>query len=293
MNLKINKYIASIILIIIPSVAFCQYDTIYSSTGKVIGSVKEIGENSIKFTYPNEDLINNLNKNVIKKIVFKSGRVQTFSNMTGYKTVKSGLDYENVSISLVFEEVKGLYKIGEAGAKAKGTTLMSSIEKVKERAIRKMKITAAMQGANVIYQTQINTTDNIPNEKNGLGFTSKAGQPTQTTISGIAYSSELPSYEEFKQKIGDRKLFTVVNLYEFENVYNILDPFNTNTDIKEINVTKKIEIYSISEESGLINVEAKIEKESNTKFRVIFFNNEEFTLEYKTDKGIYNFRVKI
>jgi hypothetical protein len=281
------------ILLSLPFLSFSQYDTIYSTTGKIIGVVKEIGENSIKFTYPQEDLLNNINKNVVKKIVFKSGRVQTFSNMSGYKTIKSGLDYENVSISLVFEEVKGLYKIGEAGAKAKGTTELSSIEKVKERAIRKMKITAAMQGANVVYQSQINTTDNIPGEKDGNGQTTKAAQPTQTTVSGIAYSSELPSFEEFKQSIGNRKLFSVINLYEFESVYNILDPFNMNTDIKEKSVTRSMELNSITEESGFIYVNAIIEKENNTKFRVIFFNNEEFTLAYKTDKGIYNFRVRI
>jgi len=215
------KYLLPIFLfLLLPFLSFSQYDTIYSTTGKVVGSVKEIGENSVKFSYPKEDLINNINKNVIKKIVFKSGRVQTFSNMSGYKIIKSGLDFENVSISLVFEEVKGLYKIGEAGAKAKGTTELSSIEKVKERAIRKMKITAAMQGANVIYQTQINTTDNIPGQS---GAVTKAAQPTQTTVSGIAYSSELPSFDEFKQAIGSRKLFSVINLYEFENVFNILD----------------------------------------------------------------------
>jgi hypothetical protein len=186
-----------------------------------------------------------------------------------------------------------LYKIGEAGAKAKGTTGISSIEKVKERAIRKMKITAAMQGANVIYQTQINTTDNIPGETGSDGRSTKAAQPTQTTISGIAYSSELPSFEEFKQAIGNRKLFSVINLYEFENVFNILDPFNSNTDIKVKSLNKSMELNSFVDESGFINVDAKIEKESNTKFRVIFFNNEEFTLEYKTDKGIYNYRVRI
>ncbi|MBY0481961.1 MAG: hypothetical protein K2Q21_11430 [Chitinophagaceae bacterium] len=282
-----------LLFFVLPYFAFAQYDTIYSTTGKIVANVKEIGENSIKFSYQNEDLLNNLNKNVIKKIVFKSGRVQTFSNLSGYKTVKSGLDYENVSISQVFEEVKGLYKIGEAGAKAKGTTVLSSIEKVKERAIRKMKITAAMQGANVVYQTQINTTDNIPGETDPNGKSTKAGQPTQTTISGIAYSSEQPSIEEFKQVIGNRKLFSVINLYEFENVFNILDPFNSNTDIKVKTINKTMELNSINEESGFIYVQSKIEKENNTKFRVIFFNNEEFTIEYKTDKGIYNYRVRI
>jgi hypothetical protein len=288
-----KSYLSILSLLIVPFFSFSQYDTIYSTTGKVVGSVKEIGENSVKFSYINEDLINNINKNVIKKIVFKSGRTQIFSNLTGYKTIKSGLDYENVSISLVFDEVKGLYKIGEAGAKAKGTTELSSIEKVKERAIKKMKITAAMQGANVIYQSQIVTTDNIPSEVAANGQITKSAQPTQTTVSGVAYSSELPSFDDFKQAIGNRKLFSVINIYEFENVYNILDPFNMNTDIKEKSVSRSMELNTVTEESGLIYVQAKIEKENNNKFRVIFFNNEEFTLEYKTDKGIYNFRVRI
>ena len=281
------------ILILIPTIAFSQYDTIFSTNGKIIGSVKEIGESSIKFSYPNEDLINNLNKNVIKKIVFKSGRVQTFSNMSGYRSIKSGLDYENVLISQVFEEVRGLYKIGEASAKAKGTTELSSIEKVKERAIRKMKITAAMQGANVIYLTQITTTDNIPGETGPNGKIIKEGQPTQTSVSGIAYSSEMPSFDEFKQVIGNRKIFSVIALYEFENVFNILDPFNSNTDIKVKTINRTMELNSIVEESGLIYIQAKIEKESNNNFRVIFFNNEEFTIEYKTDKGVYNYRIRI
>ena len=288
-----KTYLVTLLFISLPILGFTQLDTIYSTSGKVICSVKEIGENSIKFTYPNEDLINNMNKNVIRKIVFKSGRIQTFSNMSGYKKINSSLDYENVSISEVFEEVKGLYKIGEAGAKAKGTTQLSSIEKVKERAIRKMKISAAMQGANVVYQTQINTTDNIPNMTGSDGQLIKAGQPTETTVSGIAYSSEIPSIDEFKQAIGNRKLFSAINLYEFENVFNILDPFNTNTDIKTKSINRTVELNSVEDESGFIFVQAKIEKESNTKFRVIFFNSEEFTLEFKTDKGIYNYRIRI
>ncbi|WP_157576747.1 hypothetical protein [Asinibacterium sp. OR53] len=281
-----------LILAFVPLAAISQNDTIYTSTGRVIGSVKEIGENSIKFTYPNEDLINNLSKNVVRKIVFKSGRVQKFSNSTSYKNVQSGKDYENVTLTAVADEVKGLYKLGEASAKAKGTTTFSSIEKVKERAVRKMKMQAAMEGANIIYTTQFTTTDNIPAETYN-GQVVKEPQPTVTTISGICYSSDLPSLDEFKQAIGTRRLFSAIEYLEFKNTYNLLDPLNFNTTLDSKSVSRNVELTSIAEESGLIYMTAKIDKESNQKFRVLFFNNEEFTLGFKTDKGVYNYRVRI
>ena len=56
------------LFLIIPCFSFAQYDTIFSSSGKIAASIKEIGESSIKYTYPNEDLLNNMNKNVIRKI---------------------------------------------------------------------------------------------------------------------------------------------------------------------------------------------------------------------------------
>ena len=278
------------LFLIIPCFSFAQYDTIFSSSGKIAASIKEIGESSIKYTYPNEDLLNNMNKNVIRKIVFKSGRVQTFSNTTSYRTLKSGKDYENVTITQVSDEIKGLYKIGEVSSKAKGTTALASIEKVKERAVRKLKIQAAMQGANIVYATQFQTTDNIPGES---GAVHKEPQPTMTTISGVAYSSELPNYDEFKQVIGTRKLFTAIEFLDFKNTFNLLDPFGGNTDIDFKSINRNVEISSIEEESGLIIVQAKIDKESNQRFRLIYYNNEEFTLGFKTDKGIYNYRIKI
>jgi hypothetical protein len=279
-----------ILFFLIPFFSFGQFDTIYSSSGKIAASIKEIGESSIKYTYPNEDMLNNMNKNVIRKIVFKSGRVQTFSNITSYRTLKSGKDYENVTITQVSDEVKGLYKIGEASSKAKGTTALASIEKVKERAVRKLKIQAAMEGANIVYATQFQTTDNIPGES---GAVNKEPQPTMTTISGVAYSSEIPNYDEFKQVLGVRRLFTAIEFLDFKTSFNLLDPFGGNTDIDFKTINRTVEISSIEEESGLIMVQAKIDKESNQKFRVIYFNKEEFTLAFKTDKGINNYRIKI
>jgi len=124
--------------------AYSQQDTIFTSSEKIICKITEITADAVKFTYPDEDLINTIYKNTVTSISFKSGRVQRFAEATSFKPVNGPEDFENVSITKVEGEVRGLYKLGNVSAKAKGTTVYSNIEKVKERAYRKMKIEAAM-----------------------------------------------------------------------------------------------------------------------------------------------------
>ncbi|MBO6211963.1 hypothetical protein, partial [Algoriella sp.] len=113
----------------ISSVVFSQMDTIYSNNEKLAVNVKEITEDAVKYTYPNEDLINTSYKNTIQKIVLKSGRVQNFNEASAFNKITSIEDFEKVTISNVESEVKGLYKIADVGAKAKGGSTFSSMEK--------------------------------------------------------------------------------------------------------------------------------------------------------------------
>src|SRR5678815_2087658 len=71
-----------------------QSDTIYTNTEKIPCTVKEVTADAVKFIYPNEEIINTVYKNTIQKIVFKSGRVQTFAEATNYKTVNGATEYE-------------------------------------------------------------------------------------------------------------------------------------------------------------------------------------------------------
>src|SRR5690349_23148616 len=82
-----------------------QSDTIYTNTEKIACSVKEVTQDAVKFVYPNEEIINTVYKNTIQKIVFKSGRVQTFAEATSYKTVRGAEEYENVTFTYVQSEV--------------------------------------------------------------------------------------------------------------------------------------------------------------------------------------------
>ena len=187
-----KKISVGILFILFSLCAFSQYDTIYSNGERMACTIKEITPNAVKFSYPNEDLVNSVYKNTIQKIVFKSGRVQIFAEATSLRTINSADDFDNVSLSHVEAEEAGLYKIGDVGAKARGTTVYSNMQKVKERGIRKMKIQAAMMGANVIYLTQEATSTNF------------YGSATSTNMAGVAYSSMLPGYDNFSTMLNNK-----------------------------------------------------------------------------------------
>jgi hypothetical protein len=253
-------------------------DTIYTNNQKIACSVKEVGQDAITYVYPGEDVINSVYKNAIQKIVFKSGRVQTFAEATSYKTVGGVTDYDNVTLTSVEGEVKGLFKLGDVSSKARGTTTLSSMEKVKERANKKMKIVGAMMGANIIYLTQNNTTENH------AGTQYQAGKATSTNLSGVAYSNKLPSYDDFQKIVGDKTLFTV---------YDKVELGGSDADYDEKTITKTMQLTKLYNESGLIMVTAKIDGINNDTFRVVSFSSDGFTLVWKDGDTIYNFKVKI
>ena len=272
------KKITTFLLSIIAFSAFAQMDTIYTNSEKIPCNIKEITPDAVKFTYKGEDLINSVYKSTIQKIVMKSGRVQNFAEATSYKTIKSAEDFDNVTLTSVESEVKGLFKLGDVSSKARGTTALASMEKVKERANRKMKVVAAMMGANIVYLTQNTTVGNQ------MGTQYQAAKHTETNLAGIAYSNKLPSYDDFEKTIGNKTLFLT---------YERLKLSGSDADFAKSSFSKSVQLQKLYNESGLIMMNAKIEGVDNNTFRVIDFTNEEFTLVWKDGDTIYNFRIKI
>jgi hypothetical protein len=254
-----------------------QSDTIFTNNEKIVCIVKKSTQDAVEYTYPGEEMINTLYKNTIQKIVFKSGRVQVFAETTSYKTVRSADDFENVTFTSVQSEVNGLYKLGEVSAKAAGTTVYSSMEKVKERAYKKMKIVAAMMGSNIIYLTQNSTIGNQ------VGSAFQAGHATATNVSGVAYSNKIPKIEDFKNLIEDKKRFQCVESYKMSQ---------RDSDLEYRKFNREMLLLNIENESGLIIINAKIGSVDNEKFRVISFNNEEFIIMVKDGEKIYNYKIR-
>ena len=152
------------------------------------------------------------------------------------------------------------------------------MEKVKERAIRKIKIQAAMMGANIIYLTQNTTTGNQAGSKY------QSGKSTETNMTGVAYSNQNPNYNDFVKLIGEKTEFQTSKKYKLSG---------SATDYDDMEFVKSVKIEKIYTEGGLIMMKAHIADVDYNTFRVIYFSKNRFILVVKDEDVIYNFKVQL
>lgn len=149
------------------AVSSYSQDRLYTHKGDTLSVyVKEVNENSVKFSYPNEQSVSTLSKNALEKIEFESGRVEQLSTKI---IITDKKDWEKVRITNLESEVQGLTRGTELKAKAKGST-MTSQGKVEARAFDKLKKEAAENG----YHTLLILTT-----------TGKSGSPYSSASSSI------------------------------------------------------------------------------------------------------------
>jgi hypothetical protein len=276
-SIKIMFSASFLISLISYSRCYAQMDTVILNNQRIACSVKEITPDAIKYTFPGEDVINSVYKNTVQKIIFKSGRIQTFAEATSYKSVTGVMDFENVTITSVESEVRGLYKISDVSSKAKGTTVYSSQERVKERAYRKIKIQAAMFGANIIYLSNQRT------EGNKYGYYSSSA--AETNLTGIAYSNVLPDYEKFKKLVGSRTDFMSIKKFELGG---------SDSDVSQDKIDKPFRIININNENGIVLIDGALKGENNvSSFQLVNFDEDSFSIAYKYKGTAYNFVIKI
>lgn len=274
-----KKQLLTSIAITLTTICLGQTDTIFTNNEKIACSVKEITPEAVKYSFPGEDLINSIYKNSIQKIVFKSGRTQIFAEATSYKKINGVDDYENVTITQVENEVKGLFKIGDVSSKAKGTTTLSNQERVKERAYRKLKIVAAMMGANIIYLT------NQRSEGNKAGGYYQSGSSAETSLSGVAYTSQLPDFAGLKTIIGKKRNFSTTEQAKM---------WSSASDMTKTNIQKSFIINNMTNENGIIMIDGDLDGESKfKKFRVVSYDKEYFNIYYEDKSTSYNIKIKI
>ncbi len=274
-----KKQLLTSIAITLTTICLGQTDTIFTNNEKIACSVKEITPEAVKYSFPGEDLINSIYKNSIQKIVFKSGRTQIFAEATSYKKINGVDDYENVTITQVENEVKGLFKIGDVSSKAKGTTTLSNQERVKERAYRKLKIVAAMMGANIIYLT------NQRSEGNKAGGYYQSGSSAETSLSGVAYTSQLPDFAGLKMIIGKKRNFSTTEQAKM---------WSSASDMTKTNIQKSFIINNMTNENGIIMIDGDLDGESKfKKFRVVSYDKEYFNIYYEDKSTSYNIKIKI
>jgi hypothetical protein len=268
-----------LLVLIFACKVYAQLDTIYSNEGVLAVNIKEVLPDAVKFSYPTEDLLITVYKNTVQKIKYKSGRIETFAEASSFKQVKGAQDWENVSIAKVESEVKGLYKIDDVSSKAKGATTLSNMDKVKDRSYKKLKIEAAMLGANIIYLT------NERVQGNQFGTQYQAGNSTETNLSGIAYSNVRPKYSEFNEIYSKINRFKLVKkLYLGRNSLDL--------ELSNEGLPPTVVITGITENEGFIYVNSIIKTEGTNNFRVVYFDEKNIILMYKDKRKIYNLMLE-
>ncbi|MEA5257567.1 hypothetical protein VB264_07220 [Arcicella aquatica] len=254
-------------------------DSIFTSEGLILAEVKEIAPDYIKYSFPSETLVNAIYKNNVQKIRFNSGRVQLFKESLALNEVNYAHDFDKVSLTHLESEVKGLYKLDEVYAKAVGTTTLSNITTVKERAFRKLKIQAALLGGNVIYMLDQNTVGNQ------FGTEYQAGRATQTTLTGIVYSNNIPKVEEVTTALNNKKTFIVnANFFAGRN----------STDVEgNPSLPESFTVEDFYQENGFVYIRGKAKGIKNDLFKVVSFKNNQMTLYWKDKKKAYNLSVDL
>lgn len=275
--MKTKNLLTLLALVSSSTICFAQTDTVMINNEKIACVVSEITADAVKFKYPGEDLVNTVYKNTVQKVIFKSGRTQTFIEATSYKKVDRVEDYENVTTTAVESEIKGLFKLGDVSSKAKGTTAFSNQERVKSRAYKKMKIQAAMMGANIVYLS------NQRSEGNKMGGYFQSSSTTETSLSGIAYTNELPNLEEFKKLLNNKTDFAVVE----ENKM-----WDSDSDVSKSISHKQFLITNIINDNGIVTIEGQLSGVSKyNKFKLAAFSKESFSIYYKDKSTAYNYTV--
>jgi hypothetical protein len=277
----IKKSILSLALFIAGFSAYSQSgsDTLYLLDGQKEVKIKEVGLNSIKYSYVNEETVYTISKHQVSKIKFASGREEVFESPI--RQVNGLDDYEKVYITYLPEDVAGLQSTGELFSKATGVTTLSSINQVKNRALDKLKIEAAMTGANVVY------IGNTFQRGNQYGGENQAGNSTQTTFSGVGYSTK---------KMSSNEIHTIVTNRSYHHYQT--HKLNRNSWSPERSIATRygsdrkpimFKIDEVFEKEGEIYVKVKDLPTKSKELKVILADNEKLILMERNDKVTINY----
>jgi len=257
---------------------FGQMDTIYLSDHKTPCLVREVGPEEIKYNLPGEDVVNSIYKSTVKKIVFRSGRVETYANPVPDIDWSSPLDFEKIYLTKSPNDPLGWYSLNNLKVFATGGTIFSKGESVRKRALNKLKMQASMLGAKMV---EITREDNYSHEEGNL----ESNQKPSTYLDGTAYTDKLLNLEEFNNIMKGKRDFLVIHSFTLRNNAN---------QIQEDTSLIPFRILQINQEDGIIYLEGNLEYvRSKAKYQLISFKENEFIILFQKDHDFYDYRVRI
>ncbi len=183
-------------------------------------NVKEITEVAIKYTYPGEETLYTLNKMLVNKIQFASGREEVFYEAPKY--INDLKDSKEVYIAIRPEEVLDLEQLGSLNSSLYRVGSLHTINQSADKQVEKLKLEAAMLWANVVFveerRQNVNTTfyeynydDNSSYNNSVIGSASSSINPY---FKAIAYRSNPFNILDLKNKISSKEfhLMTIKSL---------------------------------------------------------------------------------
>lgn len=254
-------------------------DVMHLSEGPKEVLIKEVSQNIIKFSYPQEETVYTISKHQVEKIEFASGRVENFKSP--FKEVKGLESKDDVFVTYNFEEVTGLENMGQLFSKATGVTSLSSMYNVKNRSLDKMKAEAAMIGADVIF------IGNASARGNTYGNETTPSVSTQTVLFGQAYNAFPVNTEKLKKMTEGKAVHHYqthrLNRNDFGPVMEIATKYDENrrplmTEISEVTVS-----------DGKVYVKIPGLKTKTETLEVISADETQIILMEQSSKVIYNY----
>lgn len=269
-----SKIWMSVVGLLISTALLAQNaDTIVTMRGKIVAHVKEITPELVAYTNPNESVIYKIERGAVSKIVFANGRVEKFADMKVLAKINGAFDWPQVDVATTEYETKGLYKIDLISTKATGTTIYSSVTKVQDRAINKLKMAAAIMGGNLVYVKSEALEGNIQSE---LGSRTSRAQ-----LLGTVYCSELLDENKFKATINEGNQYTLVSKLGLRNNDADIHTFET--------LNEDVEIKAVQVDRGFIYLTLSIDgKQSKLQYRVVSFSDSRIMVAYREGTAYYN-----
>jgi hypothetical protein len=256
-----------------------QTDSIFTHQGLVLANVKNIVSDMIEYVFPNEDLVYAVNSALVSKIRFKSGRLQMFTKPLIFNIINGVEDYEKVLLSRQRTDAQGLIKLDEFYGSLSNRGFADAAT-VRERAMRKLKIQAAMLGGNLV----------IVNEEGTNNALSCLDCPRYNfddrVVIGEVFTDRLPNIANFKNIIGLKNEFEVFALKYIGNYHNSIQSTTF--------FARKMVLEGIYEENNFTYLRFK--PINNMRLmpqtaRLIYFDNKSFIIQYKIDDRIYNMEL--
>ncbi|ABG59031.1 hypothetical protein [Cytophaga hutchinsonii] len=265
-----TKIPAFVFLCFLSLTGFCQTDTIFSRSGKIVCKVLKIKVDSIIYVTTASEKHQSIFKKEVDKIIYKNGKTVSIKNERSVQQIEGISNFEDVVITMNESEIKSYRKIRDVEAKYTFSSDPKQADKNLDKSLRVLKIQAAMQGANIIY---------LPD------YVTQITDTTNKQLTGVAYCSALPSVELFEKLTENKNNFKSTDQWYM---------YAGKTDVYQLVYNGTFRIDEIYTENDIITITGELKSFPKvTSFRLISLTTKAFMLYFEVGTIAYNVRVNL